>query len=137
MARRGRHGGARFDQRVSHRTARVGELIRRIVAEGMERIGDERLDLVSVTDVTVDRDLNRALVWYTTLSDDDAASVAEAFEEHGPRLRRSVGQQAHLRKTPKLVFKPDEVIRAAEHIEDLIARSRASRTGLGESDGDR
>ena len=101
--------------------------MRRIVAETMERIGDERLELVSITGADVDRDLHRAIVWYTTVDSDDDPDVAEAFDEHVGRLRRAVGDQARLRKTPKLVFRPDEVIRTAEHIEDLIARSRANR----------
>ena len=44
------------------RTARLGELLREIVAEELERIDDQRLELVSITSVEVDADLNRAIV---------------------------------------------------------------------------
>jgi ribosome-binding factor A len=37
------------------RTARLNELLRQIVAEELERIDDERLELVTITNVDVDR----------------------------------------------------------------------------------
>lgn len=113
------------DQRASHRTARVGELIRRIVAEEMERLDDDRLAMVSITGVGVDRDLHRAVVWFTTLDSDDDEDVAAAFEEHRGHLRWTVGNEARLRKIPKLVFRPDEVLRTAERIEALLARIKS------------
>lgn len=110
------------DHRAGHRTARVGELIRRIVAEAMEQIDDDRLAMVSVTGVDVDRHLHRAVVWFTSLgdSDDSDVGIAEAFDEHARRLRREVGEQARLRRTPELVFRPDTVLRSAERIERLL-----------------
>ena len=107
---------------AGHRTARVGELIRRIVAETMEQFDDERLAMVSVTGVDVDRDLHRAVVWFTSLGDTEGgdADILEAFDEHGPRLRRAVGDQTRLRKTPMLVFRPDEALRSAARIERLL-----------------
>lgn len=110
------------DHRAGHRTARVGELIRRIVAESLEQIDDDRLAMVSVTGVDVDRDLHRAVVWFTSLGDTEEGDVdiAEAFEEHVGHLRRAVGDQARLRRTPELVFRPDTVLRSAERIERLL-----------------
>ena len=110
------------DYRAGHRTARVGELIRRIVAESMEQLDDGRLAMVSVTAVDVDRELHRAVVWFTSLGDTDDGDVdiAEAFEEHAAELRRTVGDQTRLRRTPELVFRPDTVLRSAERIERLL-----------------
>lgn len=110
------------DHRAGHRTARVGELIRRIVAESMEELDDDRLAMVSVTGVDVDRDLHRAVVWFTSLGDtaEDDRAAAEAFEEHARHLRRTVGDQTRLRRTPELVFRPDTVLRSAERIERLL-----------------
>lgn len=111
------------DGRVAQRVARVGELIRRIVAESLEGIDDERLSLVSVTGVDVGRDLHRAVVYFTSLGDTDEGDVGiiEAFEEHAGRLRRIVGAQTRLRRTPELVFRPDTVLRSADRIERLLA----------------
>ena len=110
------------DHRAGHRTARVGELIRRIIAESMEDLDDDRLDMVSVTGADVDRDLHRAVVWFTSLGDNEAddVAIAQAFEEHAGQLRRQVGDQTRLRRTPELVFRPDTVLRSAERIEKLL-----------------
>ena len=110
------------DHRAGHRTARVGELIRRVVAESMEQVDDDRLAMVSVTGVDVDRDLHRAVVWFTSLGDseDGDTDITDAFEEHATRLRRAVGDQTRLRRTPELVFRPDTVLRSAERIEKLL-----------------
>ena len=88
----------------------------------MEQLDDERLAMVSVTGVDVDRDLHRAVVWFTSLGDTEEGDVdiAEAFEEHAGHLRRTVGDQARLRRTPELVFRPDTVLRSAERIERLL-----------------
>ena len=110
----------RRDPRADNRMARVGELIRRILAESLEDLDDQRLEMVSITGVVVDRDLHRAVVWFTTLEGDDDGSVLDAFDEHRGRLRRAVGHEARLRKTPELDFRPDTALRAAERIESLI-----------------
>lgn len=123
MARRGGRGWA--DQRGGYRTARVGELIRRIVAEALTRIDDDRLTMVSLTGADVDRELHRAVLWFTTLDSDDDSDAAGALLEHSRRLRQAVGDEARLRRTPELVFRPDVVIRSAERIERLIAEGDA------------
>jgi len=117
-----RHGRSRrsANPQASNRSARVGELIRRIVAEELEKIEDDRLSLASITGVTVDRDLFRAVVYFTTLDAEDDAEVIEALEEHSKRLRREVGSQTRLRRAPELQFRPDETLRAAERIESLL-----------------
>ncbi|MDE0699692.1 MAG: 30S ribosome-binding factor RbfA [Acidimicrobiaceae bacterium] len=106
------------------RTARVGELIRRIVASELESIDDERLDMVSITSVDVDRALHRAVVWFTTLDGKNEPAAAEAFDEYVGVLRRAVGSQARLRHTPLLEFRPDTVLRSAERIEDILRDDR-------------
>ena len=123
MTRRVRH--LSDDSRVAYRSARVGELIRRIVAESLEDIDDDRLSLVSVTGVDVGRDLHRAVVYFTSLGDTDEGDVGiiEAFEEHAARLRMTVGSQTRLRRTPELVFRPDTVLRSADRIERLLSGS--------------
>ena len=48
----------------------------------MELLDDERLDLVSLTGVDVDRDLHKAVLYFTTFDRDDDPEIAEAFEEY-------------------------------------------------------
>ena len=120
MAAKGNKRPRRGNPATANRTARVGELIRRIVAEELEHVDDERLTLVSLTSVDVDRELHRAVCWFTTLDGDDDDEVAEAFAEHRGRLRKAVGSQARLRTTPELEFRADTTLRSAERIETLL-----------------
>jgi ribosome-binding factor A len=117
---RGGGRGRRANPAAANRSARVGELIKRIIAEEIELLDDERLALVSITGVDVDRELHRAVLWFTALEGDDDPAIEEAFDEHRSRLRRAVSAQARLRHTPQLEFRADETLRAAERIESLL-----------------
>lgn len=117
------------------RTARVGELLREIVAEELRRIDDPRLELVAVTQVTVDRELEKAVVYVDPLGGpDDDEEVLAALDEHRVRIQGAVGRQARLRRTPHLVFRPDEVTRGAERIDGILAR--LDREGAAAGDGE-
>lgn len=101
------------------RTARLNELVREIVAEEMERIDDERLELVAITSVAVEGDLRHAVVYFDTLAPDDD-EVLEAFADHRKRLQAAIGRQARLKRTPELAFRADEVVRRAQRIEGIL-----------------
>ena len=112
------------------RTVRLGELLREVVAEELDRIGDERLELVSVTSVDVDADLNRAIVYFDSVAGEAGdAEVLAAFASHRVRLQGAIGRQIHARKTPILQFRPDEVIRTAERIERILRDVSAEPPG--------
>lgn len=120
----------------SNRTARTASLIRRVVAEGLDEIGDERLATLAVTGVEVDRDLHRAIVWYTTFDDDHDPDVSAALDELWPRLRHEIATRTRLRRAPLLEFRADGALRSAERIERILAGSAASREP-GEDDPSR
>jgi ribosome-binding factor A len=110
------------------RTARLNQLLQEIVAEEIERLDDERLGFFTVVGVEVDQDLRHAVVWYTALGSDDPddgddaapAELAAALDEHRGRLQRAIGQQARIKRTPELSFRPDAVIRQAERVEQIL-----------------
>lgn len=103
------------------RTARLNTLVREILGEELERIDDERLELVSLTDVVVDGDLKRAVAYYDHSRGDEAdAEVAEAFDELRPRLQAAIGRQARIKRTPELRFELDKVLRNAQHLESVL-----------------
>ena len=115
------------------RTAKAGELIRRVVASELEYIDDERLDLVSLTGVDVDRDLHKAVIWFTTFDRDDDPEIDEAFEEYRGRLRHAVSQGTQLRRAPELEFRSDTTLRSAERIEEIL-RQEADRPPVPDLD---
>jgi ribosome-binding factor A len=103
------------------RTARLNHLVHEIVAEELERIDDERLGFLTVVGVEVERDMRRAVVWYTTLDDTEADDdLRAALDEHRARIQSAIGRQAHMRRTPELSFRPDVVIRQAERVEEIL-----------------
>lgn len=103
------------------RMARVNTLLREILGEEMERLDDDRFDLVTFTAVECEADLRRAVVYYDTLQGESAdEELQEAFAEIRLRLQAAVGRQARLKNTPELRFEPDEVIRAAARIDEVL-----------------
>jgi len=111
-----RSGGG---QKGYARMARVNELCREILADELERIDDDALELVTVTHVAVDPDLRHATVSYSRL-DRDVAEAAEALAVVRPRLQAAIARQARLRRTPELRFVVDDMLLRAERIEDLL-----------------
>ena len=116
--RRGRRwgspsGGPRFP-----RTLRVNHLLQEVVAEEIERLGDDdpRLALVTVTGVNVDPDLRHATVWLSSLS--DAAKVA--LGEDRVRLQAAIGRQVRMKRTPLLTFAADPAVAQGARVEDIL-----------------
>jgi ribosome-binding factor A len=99
--------------------ARVNELCREILADELERIEDERLELVTIINVDVDPDLRRARVDFSSLGEAED-EAAEALAEHRHRLQSAIARQARLRCTPELRFSVDTVIPYAARIEELL-----------------
>lgn len=123
-----------------NRTDRIAETVREVVADELERIGDERVDLVTVTGVTVDRDLQGAKVFYSALTaeaDGRLDEVATALDEIRWPIQRAVNAAIRARRTPQISFHPDDVLAAALRIDDILAqRVDPSADPEGEPTGD-
>ena len=103
------------------RTARLNQSLREVIAEALTRIDDERLDMVTITSIDVDSEMNRAIVYFDSLLGEDGdADILAALAGHRVRLQSSVGREVRAKKTPILSFRPDETIRAAERIEKIL-----------------
>ena len=113
------------------RTARVNELVREVVAEELERIDDERLELVTVTGVDVEPDLRRAVVWFTSLTE----GVDEVLAEHRVRLQAAIGRQVRMKRTPELTFRPDPAISTGRRVEDILRQLQETGRDATEEDG--
>ena len=121
-----RRRNPRTTPREFPRTARLNKLLLEIIAEEIERIEDDRLGFFTIVAVEVDSDLHRAIVWYSAMRPDGSAVVepdedlAAALEEHGRHLRALIGREARIKRTPELVFRPDEVGRYADRVEEIL-----------------
>ncbi len=108
------------------RSARVSTTLQEIIADELVRIDDERLTFVTVTGIDVDPELNRAIVFFDSLTDEEGdAEILEAFADHRVRLQSSIARQIRAKKTPILDFRPDLVIRSAERIDDILRADSA------------
>lgn len=112
-------------------------MLREVIAEELIRIEDERLEFVTITSIDVDAEMNRAIVYFDSLFGEEGdEGVIEAMGEHRPRLQATINRQMHARKTPILSFKPDEVIRSAARIEELLRRQPNRTPIVADSDTD-
>jgi len=102
------------------RTARLNELLREIIAEALERVDDDRLQLVTVTAVDVDSALEKATVYVAAIDPDGDDEMLEALGEVRTRVQGAVAREARIKRTPELVFKVDDVLRTAERIDELL-----------------
>jgi len=131
MSRRSNHG----TPRQYPRTARLNELLREILGEELERLDDDRLELLTITAVDIEGDLRRAVVFYDSLQGEEGdAEVLEALGELRWRLQAAIGRQARIKHTPELSFAPDPAVRAGARIESLLAEipePTASTEGAG------
>jgi ribosome-binding factor A len=103
------------------RTARLNRLLREILGDALEEIGDERVELVTITEVKVDGDLRHATVYFDTLEGGEADEAAiVVLGELRVRLQRAIADQARLKRTPELAFLPDPAVRDGERIDEIL-----------------
>ena len=122
----------------SERQARLGDRIRVILAERLEKgLRDPRLGFVTITDVRVTGDLQHASVFYTVLgSAEEREDSAKALKAATGMLRSEVGKHLNVRLTPSLEFIPDAIPENAGHIADLLREAQerdAAVAGLAAS----
>ncbi len=98
------------------RTARVSHVVQEVVADELERIDDDRLELMTVTGVDVDPDLRHAMVWLSSLS----TASREALNQHRVRLQGAIARQMRMKRTPELRFRADPAIETGQRIEDIL-----------------
>ena len=100
------------------RTARLNESLREVIAEELELLDDDRLQMVTVTGVRLLADLRQATVFYSALL--GQGEVSAALGEHRIRLQAAVGRELRMKRTPLLEFAPDPAILEGDKIERLI-----------------
>lgn len=118
------------------RAYRIAERIREELSEMLiQEISDPRLAGVSITDVTMDREMAYAEVYYSALEGSERSSEIQDGLEHAQGyLRRELSQRIKLRTFPRLRFHWDPTFEKAERIERLIASLHASENPPGASD---
>ena len=124
-------------QEKSVRTLRVGEQVRHILSEILQRgdVHDETLasHLVSVTEVRMSPDLRHATVFVKPLLGSDEEVVIKALRTNTAFFQREVAQRLKLKYAAKLKFIADESFDEGSHIDALLRKPSIARD-LGEED---
>lgn len=112
------------------RVQRISDRIREELSEMMiQEVHDPRLTGISITDVTVDRELAYAEVYVSALEGSERASEVLAGLEHASGfLRRELANRIELRIFPRLRFHWDPTPERAQHIEQLLDMLQSEST---------
>ena len=129
---RRRSKSARTDtRRRVARTARLSETLREVIADELTKIDDDRLGFVTITTVDVDSEMNRGIVFYDSMQGAEGdEQILEALNDHRKRLQSVIADQVRARRTPVLQFRPDDVIRAAQRIDEVLRQDEIRRREL-------
>ena len=115
----------------SQRQLRVGEEIRHLLAELLER-GDMRDPelreaRITVTSVDVSPDLRNATAFVIPLGGKDSERLLTALRRAAPWFRARVSEKAGLRSAPEIRFRLDTTFDEADKIGALLRRPDVAR----------
>ena len=120
----------------SIRTLRVGEQVRHVLSEILQRgdVHDETLasHLVSVTEVRMSPDLRHATVFVKPLLGKDEEAVLKALRTNTAFLQREVARRVKMKYAAKLKFLADESFDQGSHIDRLLRDPKVARDLDGE-----
>ena len=105
---------------MSERMLRVNSIIHEILAEEIEKLADERLELVTVTGVDTTPDLRHAVVYIDVLKEDQRGDAVAILNRAARRLRGAVGREVRMKYTPDLRFEMDPGVVGGGRIEELL-----------------
>ncbi len=104
------------------RQQRVAEGLRAELMDLLQNeLRDPRLNLVTITDVTIDRELRHASVFVSALADpEEQRQIMKALEGATGFLRREIARRIHLRVVPELRFRWDPSLERGERIGQIL-----------------
>lgn len=104
------------------RARRIEEQLKRLLSELVRReVKDPRVGLITITAVSVTRDLTHAKVYFTPFAGiGDAETALEALQHAAGYLRIQVRNQMRLRTAPELVFQLDDSLERGARLSTLI-----------------
>lgn len=120
----------------SVRTLRVGEQVRHILSEILQR-GDVHDDvlashMVSITEVRMSPDLRHATVFVKPLLGKDEEKVLKALRTNTAYLQREVATRVKMKYAARLKFLADESFDEGSHIEQLLRAPKVAQDLSGD-----
>ena len=118
------------------RLKRIQEQIQKVLTEILEsRVNDPRVVGVYITDVTVDRELDYANIYVSSLAGEaQAEEILEGLRNAGGFIRYNLSQEVKLRVMPQLRFYWDNTPERADRIDALLNVIREEREARNDDD---
>lgn len=115
--------------RGNYRAERVAELIHKELAQRLRlEVKDPRLEPISITDISVNRDLSQAHIRYLPLGGGAPGEHLQAgLDAAAKKLRGPIGRALRLRHAPELVFQFDDQHDQAMAVSNLLAKLARER----------
>lgn len=109
-------------KRGYERTQRIAELIQKALAQMLLQDMADQFALVTITSVTVTRDLSYAKIYVSVLADDNEKikETIAALNRAAKSFRFHLAREVKLRVVPELKFVYDESTAHGFHISSLI-----------------
>lgn len=105
------------------RTDRIGDLIQRELAHLIQQeLRDERIGMVTVSEVEVTKDLSHAKVYVTIYDLEKIVESIETLNRASGYLRSLLAKRLTLRTVPKLVFQYDDTLDKSDRINQLLKK---------------
>ena len=118
-------------QEKSVRTLRVGEQVRHVLSEILQRgdVHDDTLasHMVSITEVRMSPDLRHATVFVKPLLGKDEDAVLKALRTNTAYLQREVAHCVKMKYAARLKFLADESFDEGSHIDALLRDPKVSQ----------
>ena len=110
----------------SQRQRRVGEQIRHVISETLQRGHFEsellfnKANTISVSEVLPSPDLKHARAFVISFKGDNLEELVEELNNHAHVFQKEIARGTNLKFTPKIKFLIDTSFDEAQHIEDIL-----------------
>tara|TARA_B100000508_G_C11274416_1_gene187321 strand:+ start:75 stop:467 length:393 start_codon:yes stop_codon:yes gene_type:complete len=110
----------------SQRQLRVGEQLRHIIAEVLQRghFHDSALiegaSNVTVTEVSPSPDLKQATAYVMPLGGENIEAILPALNKSGQVFQKEINRQSNMKFTPRISFKMDTSFDKAQRLENIL-----------------
>lgn len=114
------------DQGPSQRQLRVGEQIRHIISETLQRghFNSELLlnksNTVIVSEVRPSPDLRHARAYVMSINGEGIEELLDALNDNAHVFQKDIGRSVNMKFTPRVKFVTDTSFDEAQHIENLL-----------------
>ena len=104
------------------RTDRIEEEIKKVASKSIsQELKDPRLTgLISVTKVSVTKDLKYCKVFVSMLATKDVSEAMDALKSAAGIVRREIGNSIRMHSTPEVKFEFDDSMAYGEKIQKMI-----------------